>query len=470
MSMMIRNNIAALHTYNMMNSNHAQMQKSLTHVATDMKINSAQDDSAAYAVSEKMRLRIRSLEQAHINTQNGSSMIRTAEGDVSSILDALRTLKAKAIDAANDSNTDEDRRIMQKEFNQLVDQIDDNALTTFNRMYLVDGTRNNALLNTETVLFNQKLARDTNTGTKFYELKNRAGESLGINENDRIAWSYVSGIGGTFHGEISASSNFIDLEGNEIPLSNAMEGSVGDVVGHFNIFFTDTHIRPNSYVDKSGQRIGGLDGIILTPQTTLDEKYNIPISAFTLKVMDSRGNVNKYATAQLQFDEIQRPEKESGDKALSFQVGADANVATKFALTDMRAQALGLKYAYDGRDYSWGEGMPDFSREPSTISISTKEDANAAIQVLDTAIKRVLDQQTTIGAALSRLEHTATNLTTTITNDQASESVIRDADMTKEMTGYLKNNLLAQSSQAMFAQANQAPLDVMALINGDTSS
>ena len=162
---------------------------------------------------------------------------------------------------------------------------------------------------------------------------------------------------------------------------------------------------------------------------------------------DSTGTVNKFANAQLQFKEIQRGETQTDDRALSFQVGADANVATKFALTDMRAQALGLK-----------------GSDNKIISISTQADANAAIAAIDNILERVLDQQTTIGAALVRLERTAINLTTSYTDDQASESVIRDADMAKEMTGYAKYNMLTQTSQAMLAHATRNPMDVMYLL------
>ena len=166
-----------------------------------------------------------------------------------------------------------------------------------------------------------------------------------------------------------------------------------------------------------------------------------------MQVKNSDGTLNKFANAQLQFKEWNRNETATGDRALSFHVGAEANVATKFAMTDMRAKALGLK-----------------GDDDNIISISTKEDANAAINALDLAIEKVLDQQTTIGAALTRLERTATNLTTTVTDDQSSESVIRDADMAKEMAGYAKYNLLSQTSQAMLAQANQNPMDVLYLL------
>lgn len=86
MSTVIRNNLSALRTYNIMATNHAQAQKHQSRVATGMKIVSPQDDGSAYSISERMRVRIRALGQAHQNTQNGSSMIKTAEGAVANIL------------------------------------------------------------------------------------------------------------------------------------------------------------------------------------------------------------------------------------------------------------------------------------------------------------------------------------------------------------------------------------------------
>ena len=93
MSMVIKTNMDALRTFNMMDTNRTQAYKHLEKVSTGMKVRNAQDDASAYSISERMRVRIRALEQAHSNTQNGSNMLKTAEGAVSTILDALRTLK-----------------------------------------------------------------------------------------------------------------------------------------------------------------------------------------------------------------------------------------------------------------------------------------------------------------------------------------------------------------------------------------
>lgn len=89
------------------------------------------------------------------------------------------------------------------------------------------------------------------------------------------------------------------------------------------------------------------------------------------------------------------------------------------------------------------------------ISVTTKDNANVAIRVLDGALEYALDEATMMGAYLQRLEYMDANITTMEENIQSAESVIRDSDMAKEMTGYTKYNVLTQASQSMLAQANQ---------------
>ena len=173
------------------------------------------------------------------------------------------------------------------------------------------------------------------------------------------------------------------------------------------------------------------------------------ISGFTVSITDSKGNINKSANAKLDaWEETIRGENtRAEDNAIVIQTGTKANQAIKIRLTDMRARALGLQ----GKD-----GM--------ILNVSTQEKANAAINVLDNALQKAINQQTTIGSIESRLGYTSTNLTTAIENVTASESTIRDADMALAMTEYTRNNILAQSSQAMLAQANQSSNQVLSLL------
>jgi flagellin len=177
------------------------------------------------------------------------------------------------------------------------------------------------------------------------------------------------------------------------------------------------------------------------------DKYQL--SGFTFNVTDIDGNIKKNVNSVLDnFTESVRALNKSEDNSITFQVDAKANQAIKIGLTDMRSEALGLK----GSD---GE----------TISIATQKSANSAVNVLDNAIKKALDQQTDIGAISNRLGQTSANLRIARDNVQASESTIRDADMAKVMTEYTKNNVLLQASQSMLAQANQSGSSVLGLLS-----
>ena len=170
MAMVVKNNMSAISTLNTLNKNSSALSKSLQKVSSGMKINSAADDASGYAISERMRVQIRGLDQSNSNTQNGSSMMKVAEGAVSSTVDILKTLKEKVINAANDTNTDADRATIQKELDQSIDQIDDNANVTFNGKYLVDGSKNTIGKATYTALSNQNLAANTTGGTLLTDL------------------------------------------------------------------------------------------------------------------------------------------------------------------------------------------------------------------------------------------------------------------------------------------------------------
>jgi len=436
MAMVVKNNLSAVRTLNILNQNSTALQKSLAKVSSGMKINSAQDDASGYAISERMRVRIRSLDQANQNSQNDSSLMKTAEGAVANTVEILRALKEKAINAANDSNTDEDRATIQKEIDQFIDQIDDNALVQFNGKYLVDGSKNNAMSATKTVLLNQSLSQLTQVGSALTQLKNRAGDSLEIGSTDYYQVSWV------VNGRISIQSGSIGTT----TLSSLL--AIGGV-GSAKLGSSTSPLDKNKF-NNDIYTPDRTEGIAIVAKTA---GVATQIAGFTISILDSEGNVKKAANAALdQFKQYQRAENATEGvapekKALNFHIGSEANVAIKVGLTDMRAEALGLK-----------------GSDNAKILVTTKENANASINVIENALTKALDQQTTIGAIEARLEYTSANLTTSSENVQAAESTIRDADMAKEMTAYTKNNVLLQSAQAMLAQANQNSSAVLSLL------
>ncbi|MBR3498294.1 MAG: flagellin [Selenomonadaceae bacterium] len=517
MAMVVKNNMSAVRTLNTLNANTSALQKSLQKVSSGMKINSAQDDASGYAISERMRVRIRSLDQANQNTQNDSSLMKTAEGAVGNTVEILRALKEKAINAANDSNTDEDRQTIQKEINQFIDQIDDNALVQFNGKYLIDGSKNNATISSQTILLNQSLEKATSDTSALTDLRNRAGDSLSIQTTDKYQVSWVqNGVIHTTSGAVgtnalSAILNINDDSNNQVAGiqradSTGLIKTLGDLTyKSYNASFAYTNESSSAYTysetyfstynegagitapcfstakwsaelaAKNTHSSSVTSGTVAawkyesSPTTGLDKfekavytpdkteglavsaaKRGVDgqLSGLTISILDQDGNVKKAANAALdQFKQYQRAENKTGDMSLNFHIGSEANVAIKVGMSDMRSQALGLKGS-DG----------------TRIDVYTKEHANAAINVIENALTKALDQQTTIGAIEARLEYTSTNLTTSSENVQAAESTIRDADMAKEMTNYTKSNVLLQAAQAMLAQANQNSSAVLSLL------
>lgn len=442
MPMVVKNNMQATNTLNTLNKNEKALSKSLKQVSTGMKITSAQDDASGYAISERMRVQIQALSQADGNAQRGNSMLKTAEGAVSSSVDLLKTLKEKVINAANDTNTDEDRLIIQKEINQACDQLDDNANVTYNGKCLVDGSKNGPVTGengtgTYTSLTNTGLAQDTAVNTPLVGLHDAQGNGLEIHSTDTLTISYVK-QGKTSVVTISpiASNNLYSI------FRDTSSGY--DMTHDITLWGIDSLVG----YDTSGAEVHTADGNNAVTFRAVEPGVDGQIAGLTFCITDKEGHVRNSATAALDhFTETVRAQNPSDDNALTFQVGAHANQSVRVPLTDMRATALGLR-----------------GNDGTVLNIASQANANAAINVLDSAIQKALDQQTTIGSIESRLEYTSANLVLSNENTQASESTIRDADMAKSMTDYTKSNVLLQAAQSMLAQANQNSSSVLSLL------
>ena len=473
MAMTIKNNMQAKRTLNELDRNAKAMQKNLSKVSSGLKIRSAEDDASGYAISERMDVQINSLDQANQNAQNGSALLKTAEGAMQNTVDALRTLKEKAIDSANDTNTNEDRAIMQKEFDQLVDQVDDNALTTYNGKVLVDGSHNNGITDVATHMTNQNLAEDTTGATSLLDLKDRNGNPLPIESSDTITVSWVqNGKTSTvtvpmMHEMKKYNEDYsVLVPGSQQYIIGTEPYNVNDLIqlaGGRWIYDGDkeksvlsgavVELVENDDSSYIGQNGFGVD--VYTADNTAGITFKAKtagidgqIAGFTISINDSQGLPRKDVNKALEFSTTIFAENASPDNAITLQVGTKANQAVKAGFSDMRAEALGLK-----------------TPPPVvTLSIATQSDANAAINVLDNALQRVLDQQTKTGSIHNRLEYTSANLTNSSENTQAAKSTIADADMAAQMASYTKNNILLQASQSMLAQANQSSSSVLSLL------
>lgn len=162
MGMSIYNNLTAMSALHENNRNEKSLAKMLKRAASGMKINSAGDDASGYAISEKMRVKLRALEQNDRNVKNGASMLRTASGAVQEQTNLLKTIKQKVIDASNDTNTDQDREVIQKEIDHCYSQMADIVYDTeFNGEKILLGNSVAEVVSNWEVLNNAMLADDS---------------------------------------------------------------------------------------------------------------------------------------------------------------------------------------------------------------------------------------------------------------------------------------------------------------------
>lgn len=425
--MFVSNYVSSLSILNVMNKHASAMAKHMSHIATGSRIASVAEDPSGWAIGMRMSVQIRGLDQANRNAQQYKSMLKVADGGVSSTVDILRTLKEKAIEAANDTCTDSDRQTIQKLFNQYADQIDDNALITYNGKYLINGSHNTASKLTNQAYTNSSLSTDTTTDTKLTDLLRRNGDSLNILADDTVNVSYVKD-GKTYTTSYKVENTTVK---DIFTKANAIDTAVFDVDN-----MSDTN---EIGVDETGRTVKTVDDKNALTIKAKTAGTDGAVSGFTISITDKNGQVKKNANSSLDaFTEKIQPRNENSGDMLYAQVGTKSNQGIKLGLSDMTSLGLGLR-----------------SKDGDVLNVTTRDGANAAISVLDNALNRALDQQTTIGAVSSRMDYTIQNLTTQSENTTAAMSTLMDANLAKEMVEYTKENILLQAAQAMLAQNNK---------------
>lgn len=382
--MRINHNIAALNTYRQLSNNNVIGSKSLEKLSSGLRINRAGDDAAGLAISEKMRGQIRGLDQAARNSQDGISMIQTAEGALNETHSILQRMRELATQSATDTNTAQDRSNIQAEMDALETEIDRIGNTTqFNTKNLLDGSMGKAVnaaaanISTGEVLKVGGVAA-TAAGA-LTALQDSNGNNLGITATDTITISYVKN--GT------TVSNTFTVAALTIAALGTTDGAAAN---------TDYGVA----VNPSGQ-------VVATAATA---GFAGAVNGLTVTIKDSSGNIRTSATNALSsFTETTAAANAQADGRATLQIGANPNQSVQVDISDMRAQALGV----------------------NGLQVATQSQANVAIKVIDTAIQKVSAQRGNMGALQNRLEHTINNLGTSSENLSAAESRIRDVDYAK---------------------------------------
>ena len=496
--MVVQHNLSAMNSNRMLGITTGVLAKSTEKLSSGYKINRAADNAAGLAISEKMRKQIRGLTQASTNAEDGISSVQTAEGALTEVHDMLQRMNELAVQAANGTNSENDRDYIQDEIDQLSQEIDRVAETTkFNEIYLLKGDAKNekamgytytyktAMDRTATVKFtapaNNEVglsisvkfsAADANVSAADANLLAKAFKNQGVTVASitvRTASGDKVGYSLTLNGS-DAKSNFtiqtvssqtgvfkiMNANGAVVATVTILDGKTGDAKVSGRETIVSAYTASAAYSSRDAYRLYDKDGNTIAANDL--DRYFTAIADATMKLGDS-ASVTANAEAPRVYDALGKEvsafsvssminaiKEQTATLHLSFHVGADSTSNNKINvnLDAMNAKCLGV----------------------NGLRVNGTDDKNAteAIDLIAAAIKKVSKQRSALGAVQNRLEHTINNLDNIVENTTAAESQIRDTDMATEMVKYTNANILSQAGQSMLAQSNQANQGVLSIL------
>ena len=481
--MVVQHNMTAMNANRMLGLTTSKQAKSTERLSSGYRINRAADDAAGLSISEKMRKQIRGLDQASTNAEDGISCVQTAEGALNEVQDMLQRMNELAVQAANGTNSENDRSYIQAEIDQLTTEIDRVAETTkFNETYLLkgdgvggkyvdlgtikDGTSirlvdpQGGVVDGQTYKSDRDAVLVADNNTRFgndatdtivvagvsYDLKeyididDLAG-AISNNKNvNSVDLAYKNGVEAT----TAATSKFT------LTSTNKTTTVSGDVTFEISSNYTGSPITQTVSITDNPQMV--IEFTLATKTTdegTLeyDEvttvnniKAAIENKGYSYTELDGVFTVKTKATMTINAATV------IDDLNFNLHVGADGTSSNKINVNieAMNADGIGI----------------------SGLKVTSEKNATDAIDVIAQAIQQVSRQRSDLGAIQNRLEHTINNLDNVVENTTAAESRIRDTDMAEAMVEYSNLNILAQAGQSMLAQANQSNQGVLSLLQG----
>lgn len=402
--MIINHNLSAMNAHRQGGINTTAQGKSIEKLSSGLRINRAGDDAAGLSISEKMRGQIRGLQQGSRNSQDGVSLIQTAEGTLNETHSILQRMRELAVQASNGTNEDDDRAKITKEFSQLQDEVTRIATDAeFNKKKLLDGSM--------------------------------GGGKLGVTTTAKIKASgfalQTSAANKSVSAALKAASAAILVKSASIK-----QASADTKMGTYNALMTDAATLTGS---AKADKLSSASKVLASANIS---KASAALKSGSAAIKQASSDIKSVsAAAKLQKANVKLASAGTGVK---FQVGANSGQEIALSIDDMRATALGIN--------------------AGKININTQASAKNAITEIEKALTKVSDQRAVLGAVQNRLEHTISATDNSAENLQAAESRIRDVDMASEMMSYSKSKILSQAAQSMLAQANQAPNNVLQLL------
>ncbi|MBY0453948.1 MAG: flagellin [Burkholderiaceae bacterium] len=494
MASTINSNIASLTAQRNLAANQGALNTAISRLSSGMRINSAKDDAAGLAVSERFTSQIKGTNQAIRNAGDGISLAQTAEGALKSSNDILQRVRELAVQSSNATNSASDRKALQAEVNQLGSELDRISQTTeFNGKKLLDGSFGSQQFqvganSNQTITATTANMRTTNYGNNQIQASGVAAVAAAVGSNGITAGSITiygaegSGAAAVLAGDTAktaaANINAItDKTGVTATATTKAELSfqptaTGTASYTINLVSDNATAQAVSFSIASSGTAAGLATAVsaindVTSKTGITATVNTAGTA--IQLTNSSGNDISVADAGVA----------NGGAALLAKVDENGTVgAGAAAVSAGGAGATGaVASGYVTLDSSKGFSVVDTSNvtgaagsysstlnSVASLDITTFDNATKAIKTVDSAIANISSQRANLGSLQSRFETAITNLSVSSDNMSSARSRIQDADFAQETANLSRAQILQQAGTAMVAQANQLPQGVMSLL------
>jgi flagellin len=481
MALVINTNVMSLNAQRNLTTSGSALATSLQRLSSGLRINSAKDDAAGLAISARMTTQINGLNQAVRNANDGISLSQTTEGALQEVTNNLQRIRELAVQSANATNSDSDRKALDQEVQLRLEEIQRIASqTAFNGRKVLDGSFGNASFQIganvgETISVNLGTSMKTDAIGKVAEVSGTVnldslfGSTSGLSGAFTTATisagdSYTLTVGGisvldsgTAATTYDAAAAQADLDAATAALTAAGYTVTGDVAGGDLAFSRADGAAFNIVGTLSGAAAGGFTtGTTMENATSAVAANNsgYTVDDVTLQVGD--GDVvdlsGAYADRQAFMDK------------LNSIGGVYASVdKTTGGLTLVSAESLTVGGA-DVADLGLTAATTAVSGQLSDANVLDVDAANDAIQRADAALTSVSDLRSTLGAIQNRFQSTINSLTAVSENLSASRSRILDTDFAAETAELTRSQILQQAGTAMVAQANSIPQNVLSLL------
>jgi flagellin len=485
MASVINTNIASLNSQRNLSSSSASLTTSLQRLSSGLRINSAKDDAAGLAISDRMNAQIRGMNQATRNANDGVSMAQTAEGALASSGDMLQRIRELAVQSSNSSNSAGDRKALQAEVTQLGSELNRIAQTTsFNGQALLDGTMGTANFQVGANANELISATGSNFLTSTYGDNRLEVDSMAVAAtNTRAAGSInISG----YNGSKAIATGAAETAKQTAASINAETANTG-VTATASTDALLTPLASKSFtVDLSSDNSTAVTVSFSVGAGTTSDDYAAAISAFNAQtaktgVTASYDSTNKgIKLTNSSGNDIKLDNKAASTGTIQMD-SYKADGTTKVAGTSVATGATGISVGHVTLDSEKSFAVTDTSglalaggaaagasalKSVSNIDVSTFSGAQLAIKIADAALSSVNGKRAELGALQSRFSSAISNLQSTTENLSASKSRIVDTDFAAETANMTRGQILQQAGTAMLAQANSLPNGVLSLLRG----